>query len=199
MKRNPLFINEDDVEKRLHDAINNNDLEVIDYFEQFGEDVRVQIRNAATYEQYLLCGYTDKPSFNQYGWIDNDDKIRRSGHEEAIFTEGFIWHCNIRYMQHPNGKWVASASYNFGDCGGSSLPGIWNSWYDSKEEAIRETLEHPIELLSKDGRAKAKKYLPILKKYVWNARQAALFADEPAPEVTRPTKAINAVQLTFDF
>ena len=59
--------------ERYDKAVENNDTEELAWFAQFGSEKWEcqMITNARTYEQYLMCGYKEKPVFNEYGWLEN--------------------------------------------------------------------------------------------------------------------------------
>lgn len=169
---------EDDYEKRLHKALNKGDSKTLAYFSRFGVDVRKQIMNVRNYEQYLLCGYTGEPHFNQYGWLDNESELRQLIHDEPVFSKNYQWHINVLTLQHPNGKWVAGVRFFFGITGSSVTPGIWSTWHNSCEEAKRAVL-NPLPEHLKDAKS------PIAK--------TCLAAIHKAISET------SVLQLTFDF
>ena len=196
------FQTESEVEHRLHYAFNHGDAETLAYFAKFGVDLRKQILNARNYEQYRFCGYEGEFSKDEFGFSVCNKEVRQRTHEDIIFSEGYQWYLKLYTAQHPNGKWVAGTNYSYGTAGGLRAPSIWSEWHDTYEEAAREALEGVLFALVSDTTAKAKKYLPIVKRYLWNLKQSSLFNDEPMTPAALPTPDTAApapVQLTFDF
>ena len=43
--------------------------------------------NIRHYEQYLSCGYTGKPSFDKYGWIENGKELKENIETVEVFED----------------------------------------------------------------------------------------------------------------
>lgn len=83
------------------------------------------ITNIQAYEQHLMCGYSGKPMFNEHGWLGNGHCLELK--EKAEFVPVFKdahFKANMMILQHPNGKWIATAEYNFSISGGSAYSSI---------------------------------------------------------------------------
>lgn len=119
--------NERNVISRYVVALQEDNTDEIAYFESFGEDVRQIIQNAATYEQGLLFGFTDK-NLNECGWlhcqVDVVEKIELSASN-----------C-ISIGRTPNGKYVVGTDWCTGAGGGAPL-GIWGASFDTFKEAVK--------------------------------------------------------------
>ena len=203
------FQTEEEVEKRLHTALNEWDKDTLAYFGKFGTDVRQQIRNVRLYEQYTICGYMDSPQFDMYGWCTNGgDEVKDRTEEIHLYDESHNWYARAFVLQHPNGKWVQGHGYSTPLSGSYCTPSIWSTWYDTREEALRAVYDiiekHFLEHASEKA-LQRKKILDAIARARLELRQASLFADEPIPvkpaatqaAPANPAKRAEPVQLTL--
>ena len=96
-------------------------------------------QNARYYEQWLKCGFTGEPHKNEYGWITGVLRLFYPTTEIEVFKKMPCW-AGIEYAQLPNGKWVAASDLNCATHGYGSAASIWDTQYDTKEEAVTAEL-----------------------------------------------------------
>lgn len=166
--------------ERYDKAVENNDAEELAWFAQFGSEKWEcqMITNARTYEQYLMCGYKEKPVFNEYGWLENGNcmSLKEKSEHVQVFKDG-TFNAEIMLLQHPNGKWIGTLCYSLSICGGGSYPSIWEKQYDTRRHALNATLDKLIGYVESSTVQKDRKYLPLIKKMRASTGQLSLFDD----------------------
>lgn len=164
--------------ERYDKAVEEGDQKTLDWFAQFGTPQweHQMISNACQYEKYLGCGYSQKPILNEHGWIVNGSckDFEEKAELVSVFADGGLY-AEIRILQHPNGKWVASLNYNLARCGGGSYPSIWNDQHPSRTNALNAALDSLIHYIEDSGMVGDRKYLPIVKKMRGCTIQLTLF------------------------
>ena len=164
--------------ERYDRAVKNNDAEELAWFAQFGTEKweNQMITNARAYEQYLLCGYKGNPIFNEHGLLENGHCLELK--EKAEFVPVFKddqYRANVMILQHPNGKWIATAEYNFSISGGGAYPSIWSKQYPTRRDALNAVLDSLISHIENSTVQKDKKYLSIIRKMRGTTCQLSLF------------------------
>ena len=97
---------EEEIIKSFKTALANGDIKTLQYMLSFTDRFEQMARNIRTYEQYLTCGFTDAPSFDKYGWIDNDKDLEHSKESVVIFQDGSNG-LTVELCQLPNNNWVS--------------------------------------------------------------------------------------------
>lgn len=116
---------EENIIAKFKAALADGDVQTLQYMLSFTERFEQMARNIKTYEQYLSCGFTGKPSFDKYGWIDNEKELEDSKESVPIFREDRT-ELIAELCQLPNGKWVSGIFLTLsesGHCGGASIWG----------------------------------------------------------------------------
>ena len=113
---------------------------------------------------------------NGHGWLENGHCLELK--EKAEFVPVFKDdqnRANVMILQHPNGKWIATAEYNFSISGGGAYPSIWDKQYPTRREALNAVLDSLISHIEKSTVQKDKKYLSIIKQMRGTTSQLSLF------------------------
>lgn len=119
-------------------AKETNDETILREFCKFGNDEHHMIENYASYDQYRLCGYTNPPVFNEYGWCKNDIP-KEDIQVLPLWNNGYVT-SSINFALLPNGKWVSGYDYMLSESGAVSGSSKWDTQYSSKFEAIKHSL-----------------------------------------------------------
>ena len=69
---------EEEIINSFKDALANGDVQTLQYMLSFAGNYHQMAMNIRHYEQYLSCGYTGKPSFDKYGWIENGKELKEN-------------------------------------------------------------------------------------------------------------------------
>ena len=166
-----MYIQE--AERLFEDAIRNNDVATLAKFKEFGDTDRRQIHNFAHYDQYLKCGYSDKPSYDKYGRINNDipkEKVQT----QLLWEDGYAT-TMIEYFQLPNGKWVVGLKWSLAESGGWYGCDMWSSQFLSKNEAIRHELDFLKRQIERSSIKRDKIHMKDVDKARLELRQLSLF------------------------
>ena len=99
---------------------------------------RQERENAQCYKKWLSCGFTGEMKVNKYGWFDSGDCLK--GEEKVVFDKGFKCSAKLCYTQLPNGKWISGSSFWCNTHGYAYGLSVWNTQYNTKEEAIEAQL-----------------------------------------------------------
>ena len=103
------------------------------------DDERKNADNERIYKKWLSCGYTGEMKLDRFGNCVNEINKENNVKEIVIFDIP-RYHAVLEYMQFPNGKWTSGSSVMFPLYGWSHGVSIWNTQYDTKEDAILEEL-----------------------------------------------------------
>ena len=180
MRKDDCFIPqcERSLYERYDKAVENNDTKELEWFAQFGSEkwMEQMIRNARLYEAYIKCGYSDKPRFDDHGWLVNGTYVEMKEKIEYIKVfEDNQYHAIIAILQHPNGKWSAGVNYSLSMSGGLSSPSMFNCPYNSRMEAINASLDKIIEIIERSDCNRDKGYLSKVRKQRGDRNQLSLF------------------------
>lgn len=110
-------------------AVRHNNIQQIEYFEKFGENIRQIILNVQTYERASLFGYTSK-DLNEHGWLIGMLPI-----VEKIELDNS--NC-IHIGKSRNGTYAVAVDWCTGCAGGGSHPSVWDKPVKDYKEAVRE-------------------------------------------------------------
>ena len=154
---------------RYEKAVTDKNQCFLEWISQFGTPKHLfqMIINAAEYEQYLSCGYSQKPVLDDSGNLVNGGPKDISLKRETVN----VFSCNgkkalVEMVRHPNGNWVAAITVNLTNAGCCCTPGVWHDQFPSRTAALEEALENIALFVEKHGTEKERKLLPK----VWKAR-----------------------------
>ena len=164
--------------ERYDKAVEENDTEELEWFAQFGSPKweNQMITNARCYEQYLKCGYTGKPRFDEHGWLTNGHctELKEGAETLEVFRDG-QFHAVVMIVRHPNGTWTASCEYSLSISGGGAYPSIWGTAYHSRREALNASLDGIISHIEKSTVKSDQRYLSAVKRMRGATGQLSLF------------------------
>lgn len=139
----------------------------------WGRDREQACRNKRTYDQYLECGYTGEPCFDEYGWINNEipkeqiETIRLFGNETLPST--------VECIQLPNGKWVGGVHYNLSLAGCACGCSMWGEQYDTRIACLTAKMLIVRNAIRNSTVGKDKEHLTDIVRAMDNLRQLSLF------------------------
>ncbi len=164
--------------ERYDKAVEENDTKELEWFAQFGTPKREgqMITNARCYEQYLKCGYSERPYFDEYGWLRNGHctELKERAETVEVFREG-QYHGFVMIVQHPNGTWTATYEYSLSLSGAGGYPSIWGKTYDTRREALNAALDRIILAIEGSSVKNDKHFLAAAKKMRGETGQLSLF------------------------
>ena len=162
------------ITEKIKKALEDDDIETLRYLLSFQQEFRALEMNVKTYEQFLKCGFTDKPTFDENGWLTNNKEMLKTMETKVIFEEdGKL--LKLYLLELPNKKWITGISMMLHDCGTGGYPSVWGKQFDSKEIAIEHNLTNVIKNMKVRNITSEKKYIAILKAHIAECRQLSLF------------------------
>ena len=118
----------------IMEAVDGNDFEKLDWYQQFGDSFRIITTNVHAYKKQLEFGFTEI-SFDQYGWFSRPEFLDK---EELIFgnAEHYMQHSAIEVARGINNVWTNALSYTFGCAGGGSPLSVYGAQFNSRKNAL---------------------------------------------------------------
>ena len=96
---------------------------------------RQQKENQKYYERWLACGFTGEMTLNEYGWFIPVLRLHCPVETLTVFdNKGY--RSKIEFCHLPNGHWVAASDLTCPTHGYGSACSVWDTQYETKEEAI---------------------------------------------------------------
>lgn len=134
LKTNHLVKYEADILKEMLTAIKEHDLSKLDWFNLFGDAIRVITMNVQAYRKQLEFGFTEI-AFDQYGWFNGPEFLNK---ESLIF--GNPWHhsehSTIYLGAGANNIWTFAIDYSFGTAEGGYHLSVYGKQFKSREDAL---------------------------------------------------------------
>lgn len=155
-------------------ALNNGDVATLQYMLSFTDRFDQMARNIRSYEQYLACGYTDKPTFDKYGWIDNDKKLNTNVESLTVFDDG-RQSLNIQLLCLANGKWVEGINIALSESGYVGGAGIWGTQFPTRHDALIAALKHALKIIQSSSCKADLKYIKVVKNKIIQELQPSFF------------------------
>jgi len=120
-------------------ALRQDNRQLIDEYESFGDSPRQIIMNRRAYDRGQLFGFTGK-HFSPYGWLQNSTFTER---EEIRFIHKQGWAATnyLTIGQGKNGKWTYGVSYSTGAWGHCYGISVWGKVFDSRKECLKTALQ----------------------------------------------------------
>ena len=110
---------------------------------------RQQRENQKFYERWLACGFTGEMKLNEYGWFIPVLRLHYPVETLKVFdAKGY--RASIEFCHLPNGHWVAASDLTCPTHGYGSACSVWDTQYETKEEAIMAELDRIEKALEKD-------------------------------------------------
>lgn len=155
-------------------ALADGDVKTLQYMLSFTERFEQMASNIKAYEKYLACGYTDKPSFDKYGWIDNDKIVNDIKESVTVFQDGRIG-LTIELCQLPNDKWVSGIQLSLSESGHYGGVSIWSIQYPERQSAYIAALKSALSDVQHSSCKGDMKYIKIIRQEMAAALQPCLF------------------------
>ena len=108
--------------------------------ETFAE--RQERENRKCWERWIACGFPSQGDIpvNKYGWFEPVLRLHCPVEKLTIFdNKGY--RARIEYCHLPNGNWVAASDLTCRTHGYGSACSVWDTQYETKEEAIMVELD----------------------------------------------------------
>ena len=120
-------------------ALRQNNRQLIDEYESFGDSPRQIIMNCRAYDRGQLFGFTEK-HFSPYGWFLNSIFTER---EEIRFIHKPGWAStnHLTIGRGENGKWTHGVSFSTGSWGHCYGLSVWGKVFDSRKECLKAALQ----------------------------------------------------------
>ena len=110
---------------------------------------RQKRENEKYYERWLACGFTGEMKLNEYGWFIPVLRLHYPVETLKVFdAKGY--RASIEFCHLPNGHWVAASDLTCPTHGYGSACSVWDTQYETKEEAIMAELDRIEKALEKD-------------------------------------------------
>ena len=104
---------------------------------------RQERENKRQYEKWLSCGFRGDMVIDKSGWCINGLSFYKNDNvEEQILFDRPRYIARISFMQLPNGKWISGSSCTFPLQGWGHGLSVWDTQYDTKEEAVEKELDY---------------------------------------------------------
>ena len=101
---------------------------------------RQKRENQKYYERWLACGFTGEMKLNEYGWFIPVLRLHCPVETLSVFdNKGY--RAKIEFCHLPNGAWVAASDLTCPTHGYGSACSVWDTQYETKEEAIMVELD----------------------------------------------------------
>lgn len=130
-------------------ALLHDEIETINFYENFGDTPRQMIMNKRDHDRQLLFGFTDI-AFNEYGWLVNPKFLDI---EEFKFQHRKGWAVlnHISIGRGINGKWTFGRSYSYSTGGSGYGLCQWGKIYNSRKECLIAALDEMMTGLKRDS------------------------------------------------
>ena len=119
-------------------ALRQENQQLINEYESFGECPRQIIMNHREYDRGMLFGFTEK-HFNQYNWLQNSNFTERE-EIKFIHKQGWAATNHLTIGRGNNGKWTFGVSYSTGGWGFGSGLSVWGKIFDNRKECLKAAL-----------------------------------------------------------
>jgi len=132
---------EREILKEILQHCKQNDSEILEWFAQFGNDIRTIIFNVHTYRMGLRFGFSEI-AFDTYGWFTRptflDLEELRFG---LIDTDRFGNYSTITLGRGINDVWTFGISVSYGTAGSSSGICVYSKCFSSREDALSSSTD----------------------------------------------------------
>jgi len=132
LSENHLCVHERATMEEMVLAVRNGDGMKLEWFRQFGTELRHILMNSYAYRKGLVFGF-DEIAFDEYGWLKRPVFLDQ---EETEFgrLDKARWgnHSTIAVGRGPKGLWCYGLSISWGTAGSSSGLSVYNKAFASK-------------------------------------------------------------------
>ena len=114
---------------------------------------RQKRENEKYYKRWLACGFTGEMTVNKHGWFEPVLRLHCQVETLTVFdNKGY--RARIEYCHLPNGNWVAASDLTCPMHGYGSACSIWDTQYETKEEAVNKEIDRIEKALEEKDRKK---------------------------------------------
>lgn len=110
--------------------------------------------NRKYYEKWLACGFTGKMELNEHGWFEKPVLRLYYPVETITVFDKKGYRARIEFSHLPNGHWVAASDLTCPMHGYGSACSIWDTQYETKEEAVNKEIDRIEKALEEKDRKK---------------------------------------------
>jgi hypothetical protein len=135
---NYLIRYEADIFNEMLKAIENGEESQLDWFQSFGDSLRVIAMNVHAYRKGLQFGFTEI-AFDKYGWFVRPQWMDVEQHAFGDMSR-YGNHSTITIGHGPNGLWTYAMSYSFGCAGGGYALSVYDKKFNAREQAFTAAL-----------------------------------------------------------
>ena len=165
---------EEEIINSFKDALANGDVQTLQYMLSFAGNYQQMAMNIRHYEQYLSCGYTGKPSFDKYGWIENGKELKENIETVEVFEDNGKY-LSIELLQLANGNWVHGIRLGLSERGYAGGADIWGTQYATRHDAYLAALKRALKMTSDSAKSTEMKYIKVIKEKMAESKQLCLF------------------------
>ena len=115
---------------------------------------RQRRENQKYYEKWLACGFTGEMELNEHGWFDKPVLRLYYPVETITVFDKKGYRARIEFSHLPNGHWVAASDLTCPMHGYGSACSIWDTQYETKEEAVNKEIDRIEKALEEKDRKK---------------------------------------------
>ena len=119
-------------------ALRQENQQLINEYESFGDCPRQIIMNRREYDRGMLFGFAEK-QFSSYGWLQNSTFTERE-EIKFIHKQGWVATNHLTIGRGNNGKWSFGVSYSTGSWGFGSGLSVWGKIFDTRKECLKAAL-----------------------------------------------------------
>lgn len=134
LETNRFARHEREVLTEILDAVDQNDVELLEWYSQFGDSLRTIYMNVHAYRKNIEFGFTyiefcDNGSFIRPAFLDK---------EEIIFGNSYHFseHSTVTVGRGLNNIWTYGLHYSFGTAGGCYGLSVYGKQFKSRNEAL---------------------------------------------------------------
>jgi hypothetical protein len=135
---NYLIRYEAEIFNEMLNSIENGEQSQLDWFQSFGDSLRVIAMNVHAYRKGLQFGFTEI-AFDKYGWFVRPQWMDV---EQHAFGDTFRYgnHSTITIGHGPNGLWTYAMSFSFGCAGGGYALSVYDKKFNDRDQAFTAAL-----------------------------------------------------------
>jgi hypothetical protein len=132
--KNHLVHYESEILKEVLAAIEQNNTNQLEWFNQFGDSLRVVTINVYACRKQLEFGFSEI-AFDQYGWFRRPEFLDK---EDQVFGNPYYYseHSTLTLGHGINDIWTYALDYNFGTAGGGYGLSVYGKQFKSREDAM---------------------------------------------------------------
>jgi hypothetical protein len=134
LEGNSFARHEREVLTEILEAIEQNNVELLEWYSQFGDSLRTIYMNVHAYRKNIEFGFMEI-EFGDYGWFIRPVFLDK---EEMIFGNPYHYseHSTVDVGRGLNNIWTYGLHYSFGTAGGCFGLSVYGTQFKSRDEAL---------------------------------------------------------------